>query len=130
MDHDRQLEPATARKVFLRQMTLLAILLAAAAMSNAFTAIANAARDGIHLPAWEPAVDEFSSELCLWLLIPAVGWWLRQFPLIRPDWPRSLPAHLLATLPFSPDPRGRHGCPARSRVPARRRPLPLRSLVA
>lgn len=101
MDHDRQLKPATARKVFLWQMTLLAILLAAAATSSVFTAIADAARDGIHLPAWEPAIDEFSSELCLWLLIPAVGWWLREFPLFRPDWPRSLPAHLLATLPFS-----------------------------
>jgi hypothetical protein len=101
MDSDHQLKPATARKVFLWQMTLLAALLAAAATSNVFTAITNSARVGIHLPAWEPVIWESSSVLCLWLLIPAVGWCLTQFPLIRPRWPRSLPAHLMATLPFS-----------------------------
>jgi hypothetical protein len=101
MDPDDQLKPATARKVFLWEMTVLAALLAAAATSNVFTAITNSARVGIHLPAWEPVIWESSSVLCLWLLIPAVGWWLRQFPLMRPRWPRSLPAHLMATLPFS-----------------------------
>jgi hypothetical protein len=101
MDPVQPLKPATARKVRFRQMTLLAILLAGIATSNVFTTIADWARGGLRLPAWEPAAWEFSSVLCLWLLIPAVGWWLRQFPLIQPRWPRSLPAHLLATLPFS-----------------------------
>jgi LytTr DNA-binding domain len=101
MDPVQQLKPATARKVRFRQMTLLAILLAALATSNLFTAVANSARVGIYLPGWKPAIWEFSSVFCLWLLIPAIGWWLRQFPLIQPSWPRNLPAHLLATLPFS-----------------------------
>lgn len=101
MDLDHSLKPATARKVLLWQMALLAVILAAAATSNVFTAIADSARAGDPLPAWEPVTWEFSSVLCLWLLIPAVGWWLRQFPLIGPGWPRSLPAHLLATVPFS-----------------------------
>jgi hypothetical protein len=101
MDPDHPLNPATARKVRFRQMTLLAILLAGIATSDVLTAIADSARSGVRLPAWQPATWEFSSVLCTWLLIPAVGWWLRQFPLIQPRWPRSLPAHLLATLPFS-----------------------------
>ena len=101
MDRPDELRPATARRVFLRQMGVLGILLAALATSNVFTIVANRARDGIRLPMWQPATWEFSSELCLWLLIPALGWWLRQFPLNRPGWPRSMPAHLLATLPFS-----------------------------
>jgi hypothetical protein len=46
-------------------------------------------------------VWEFSSVLLLWLLIPAVAWWLSRFPLRRDNWWRSLPAHLLATVPFS-----------------------------
>ena len=101
MDPADQLSPATARKVFLWNMALAAILLAAIATSNAFTTLSDRARDGIYLPIWAPVTWEFSSALCIWLLIPAVGWWLKQFPLTRPGWPRSLPAHLLATLPFS-----------------------------
>lgn len=95
------LSPIANRRVFLRYMALAAILLAAIATSNAFTTLTDQARDGIHLPLWAPVTWEFSSVLCLWLLIPAIGWWQRQFPLTGPGWPRSLPAHLLATLPFS-----------------------------
>jgi hypothetical protein len=96
-----QLSPVTARRVFLRHMTIAAILLVAIASSNVFTTITDQARDGIYLPLWAPVTWEFTSVLCLWLLIPAVSWWLKQFPMTGPDWPRSLPAHLLATLPFS-----------------------------
>src|SRR6185437_12186391 len=93
--------PATARKVFLAQMSFLAVLLAGVAVSNVFTALADHARYGDHPAAWEPVTWEFSSVLCLWLLVPAIGWWLKQFPLIYGGWLRSLPAHLVATLPFS-----------------------------
>lgn len=96
-----QLKPATARKVFLWGMTVMVILLAAAAVSNTYTTIANSARYGVHLPLWEPATWEASSVFCIALLIPAVGWWLSQFPLGPSSWLRNLPAHLLATLPFS-----------------------------
>lgn len=101
MDPADQLSPATARRVFLRHMTLAAILLAAIATSNVFTTLTDQARDGVYLPLWAPVTWEFTSVFCLWLLIPAVSWWLSQFPLIRSGWLRSLPAHLLATLPFS-----------------------------
>ena len=101
MDTVQVLKPATARMVFRAQTGFFAVLLSAIAVSNAFTAIADEARGGVHLAAWEPITWEFSSVACIWLLIPAIGWWLEQFPLVHGGWVRSLPAHLLATLPFS-----------------------------
>jgi LytTr DNA-binding domain len=101
MDTVPHLKPATARKVFFAQMAFLAVLLLANAVSNVFTAIADWARGGTHLAAWQPITWEFSSVICIWLLVPAIGWWLEQFPLIHGGWLRSIPAHLLATLPFS-----------------------------
>lgn len=97
----QELKPATARKVFLGQMALLAVMLSAIALSNVFTEIADRANAGVHLAAWEPVTWEFSSVVCIWLLLPAMGWWLRQFPLVHGGWLRSLPAHVIATLPFS-----------------------------
>lgn len=101
MDTVQQLKPDTARRVFRGQMAFLAVMLAAIAISNVFTTIADRARYGVHLAAWAPLTWEFSSVVCLWLLIPAIGWWLEQFPLVHGGWLRNLPAHLLATLPFS-----------------------------
>jgi len=101
MDTVQVLRPATARMVFRAQMAFLAVMLSASAISNVFTAIADEARGGVHLAAWEPLTWEFSSVVCVWLLVPAIGWWLKQFPLVHGGWLRSLPAHLLATLPFS-----------------------------
>lgn len=101
MDTVPFLEPATARKVFRWQMAFLAVLLSASATSNVFTEITDWARGGGHLAAWEPVTWELSSIVCIWLLVPAIGWWLKQFPLVHGGWLRSIPAHLLATLPFS-----------------------------
>ena len=101
MDTAQVLEPATARRVFRGQMAFLAVLLSAIAISNVFTEIADRAQYGVRLAAWQPVTWEFSSIVCLWLLVPAIGWWLEQFPLAHGGWLRSLPAHLLATLPFS-----------------------------
>ena len=101
MDTVQVLEPTTARRVFLAQMAFLAVMLAAIAISNVFTAIADRAHYGVHLAPWEPITWEFSSVICLWLLLPAIAWWLKEFPLVHGGWLRSLPAHLIATLPFS-----------------------------
>lgn len=101
MDTVQVLKPATARMVFRWQMAFLAVLLSAIAVSNVFTVIADRARYGVQVAAWEPVAWEFSSVACLWLLVPAIGWWLKLFPLVHGGWLRSLPAHLLATLPFS-----------------------------
>ncbi|HEY2036255.1 MAG TPA: LytTR family DNA-binding domain-containing protein [Steroidobacteraceae bacterium] len=101
MNSVHHLKPATARRVFLWQMAFLAVLLAANAVSNVFTAMADWARGGTQLAAWEPVTWELSSIICIWLLVPAIGWWLEQFPVVDGGWLRSLPAHLVATLPFS-----------------------------
>ena len=96
-----KLKSAAARRVFLWQMAFAVILLAAAAASNTYTAIADAARAGTRLPLWEPALWESTSVACVAALIPAVGWWLTQFPLSPSSALRNLPAHLMATVPFS-----------------------------
>jgi hypothetical protein len=97
----QQLSDATARKVFVWQTIFFAVLLSLSAINNTYTALADLAREGAHFPFWKPLVWEVSSHLFLWLLIPALGWWLDKFPLTRDGWWRSLPAHVLATVPFS-----------------------------
>jgi hypothetical protein len=93
--------PATAHKIFVRQMLFFATVLTFSAIENSYTVLADRARDADSLPLWKPMVWEFSSHLLIWLLIPVLGWWLARFPFTRESWWRSLPAHLLATVPFS-----------------------------
>jgi hypothetical protein len=95
------LNPTSARKIFLWQMLFFAVLLILSALGNSYTVLADHARGGDPLPDWKPMVWEFSSHLLVWLLVPVLSWWLGKFPLTRTDWWRSLPAHLLATVPFS-----------------------------
>jgi hypothetical protein len=97
-----QLEPATARRIFIWQMAFFAVLLTLSAVSNTYTVVDDHARVGDQLQTWRPAVWEGSSHLLVWCLIPFIGWWLGCFPVTRgSSWWRSLPAHILATLPFS-----------------------------
>ena len=97
----QELEPATARRIFIWQMVFFALLLTLSAISNTYTVVDDHARAGDQLQVWRPAVWEGSSHLLIWCLIPFVGWWLGHFPVSRDTWWRSLPAHILATLPFS-----------------------------
>ena len=96
-----QLEPVTARKIAIYQMAFFAALLCVIALSNTFTTLTDNARGGLILPWWKPASWEFSSVSVVWCLIFAVDWWLKRFPLTAESWWRSLPAHVLFTLPFS-----------------------------
>ena len=73
MDTVQTLKAATARMGFRGQMTFLGVMLAAIATSNVFTTIADRARDGVHLAAWKPVSWEFSSVICIWLLLPATA---------------------------------------------------------
>jgi hypothetical protein len=100
-DAAQDLQAATTRRIFIWQMALFALLLTASALENAFTVMTDRARNGDPLPLSRPMVWELSSHLLVWLLIPLIGWWLACFPITRNSWWRSLPAHLLATLPFS-----------------------------
>ncbi|HET7176023.1 MAG TPA: LytTR family DNA-binding domain-containing protein [Gammaproteobacteria bacterium] len=97
--HD--LKPATARRLFPWQMAFFALLLGAAAVSNAYSTVFDYARGGGYIDLWRPMVWESSSCFCLWLLIPAMTWWLGRYPLSGASWLKNLPAHLVATLPLS-----------------------------
>jgi len=101
MDATHNLRPATARRLFPWQMAFFAVLLSAAALSNTYSTVFDYARDGGHIDFWRPLTWESSSCLCLWLLIPVMHWWLGRYPLSGGTWLKSLPAHLLMTLPIS-----------------------------
>jgi hypothetical protein len=96
-----ELQPTTARKIFIWQMLFFAALLATAAFVNSYTVVSDHARGGNPLPLWKPLVWEYSSCLLVWLLVPLIKWWLAKFPVAQHQWWRSLPAHLLATAVFS-----------------------------
>jgi hypothetical protein len=92
---------ATNRKLFVWQMGLIGLILLLTAIGNAHSTVGNRARAGHPVPFWEALVWEFSSTLMLWLLVPLVYWMLGRFPLTRTSWWRSLPVHVIATVPFS-----------------------------
>ena len=83
------------------RVTLAAAILAAAALSNAFSEMTNYARFGESLSPWEPLVWEFSSVILIGALIPLLVWLNRRFPVSTRRWYRTVPIHLAATLPFS-----------------------------
>lgn len=95
------LEPVTARKVAVWQMTFFAGLLLAIALSNVFSTLTDSARVGYTVSWWQPTAWEFSSVSVTWCLIFGVAWWLQRFPITRASWWRSLPAHILITVPYS-----------------------------
>ena len=99
--HQVELAPQTARRIMLWQMLSFGVLLALTAVENTYTVVDDHARAGDVLSVWKPAVWEGSSHLLAFCLLPLMAWWLGRFPITRQSWWRSLPAHLLATLPFS-----------------------------
>ena len=96
-----QLKPVTVRKTRFWGLAVMVMLLAASVISKTYTMVANSERAGSHLPMWEPVVWELTSAIMIAVLVPAVGWWLTQCPLIASNWRRNFPAQLFATLPFS-----------------------------
>jgi len=96
-----QLTAPTARRVFVWQMAFLTVLATASTLSNTYTVVADRARAGRPVALIEPLVWESSSHLVMLLLVPLLAWWLAKYPIARESWWRSLPAHLLATAPFS-----------------------------
>jgi len=92
---------ATDRKIFTLQMSVVGLILLLTAIGNSYTSASDHARAGHPVPLWQPVVWEFSSTLMLWLLVPLVNRMIDRFPLTRATWWRSLPAHALATAPFS-----------------------------
>lgn len=58
-------------------------------------------RIGLNFQPWKPAVWEWSSNLVLLALVPAVIAFERRFPLMLGHLRRNLPWHILATVPYS-----------------------------
>ena len=96
-----QPQSAIRRRVRLWQILFFGILLLAFVTVNVFTTLANKANDGIYLSPWEPVVWEFSSAILIWLLIPAIAWFNERVLIAANSWKWAVPAHLLATIPFS-----------------------------
>jgi hypothetical protein len=57
--------------------------------------------DHAHISAWQPWCWEISSSLVMLALVPLVIAFERRVPLRIESWRRSLPIHLLASVPFS-----------------------------
>ena len=100
-NYTQELSQATARKLLVWQLLFFATLLGLSALDNSYTVVADRARMGRPLPLAVPMTWEFTSALFIGLLIPAQAWWLARFPFSREFWWRSLPAHVLATAPYS-----------------------------
>lgn len=70
-------------------------------IANSVTVSIEIRRVGLDFSAWEPVVWEASSGIVILLLIPAVVWLTRRFPLHWGVWRRHLPWLLLGSLAFS-----------------------------
>ena len=68
---------------------------------NAITLNIDFASSGLDVAHWEPWVWEFSSGITWLALIPLLVWFDRRFPLQAGAFRRSVPAHLLFTVPLS-----------------------------
>lgn len=71
------------------------------AVSNSLTVNMDIRRLGLPIAPWEPVVWEFSSNLVLLALVPAVVAFTRRFPLHWDTWRRQLPWHVVASVVFS-----------------------------
>lgn len=68
---------------------------------NSLTTVDDIARAGLRYAPWQPVVWEFSSNLVLLALVPALVAFERRFPLRLDTLARHLPAHLAASVAFS-----------------------------
>lgn len=71
------------------------------AVFNSITVIMDVQRSKLHFAAWKPAVWETSSGLMILLLVPALVWFTRRFPLHRDTWRRHLRWYLPASIVWS-----------------------------
>jgi hypothetical protein len=75
--------------------------MALAAMGNTITVTMEMERSGLDFPRLGPAIWEWSSNLMLLALVPALVWFTRRFPLHLDTWRRQLPWYALASVAYS-----------------------------
>lgn len=75
------------------------VLIGVNCAANSVTTLMDIRRSQSDILGWEPAVWEFSSGV-MWLLVllPAIAWFTRRFPLHWDTWRRQLPWYLLASV--------------------------------
>lgn len=75
------------------------VLIGVNCAANSVTTLMDIRRGQSDILGWEPAVWEFSSAV-MWLLVllPAIAWFTRRFPLHWDTWRRQLPWYLLASV--------------------------------
>lgn len=71
------------------------------AVANTLTVKMDVDRYALGFAGWQPAVWEGSSALMSLLLVPAMVWWTRRFPIHFDNWRRSLPIHVLGSVLWS-----------------------------
>ena len=57
--------------------------------------------DGIGLDDFRLVAEQLTSGLAVWLLVPAVAWWLNRFPVSRGQIPSKIAGHLLGSALFA-----------------------------
>ncbi len=84
------------------EVLLWTLLTATSIVANSIVTNMDLKRGGSTSFHWtEPVIWEFTSNIVLLALIPAVLWVDRRFPIRADSWRRALPWHLLATVPYS-----------------------------
>jgi uncharacterized membrane protein len=71
------------------------------AIGNTITVGMELRRAGLAHHPFEPAIWEWSSNLVILALVPAIVWFTRRFPIHFDTWRRQLPWYLLASVAFS-----------------------------
>jgi|SRR6478672_289855 len=71
------------------------------AIGNSLTVNMDIRRLALGFAAWQPVAWETSSAIAALVLVPAVVWFTRRWPLHLDNWRRMLPAHLLASVVWS-----------------------------
>ncbi len=72
-----------------------------AAAGNTITVTMEMTRAGLVFHPMEPAIWEWSSNLVILALVPAIAWFTRRFPMHLDTWRRQLPWYVLASVAHS-----------------------------
>jgi two-component system LytT family sensor kinase len=75
-------------------------LLTALGLLNASSVIADRLTSGRGFTWAVPLVTEMSGAYSILVLVPAVLWWMRRYPIARRSWPWRVPMHLAASAIF------------------------------